>query len=30
MLPEGWNQRKLDDVSELIGGSTPSKAVSDY
>ena len=30
MLPEGWNQRKLDDVAELIGGSTPSKAVSDY
>lgn len=30
MVPEGWNQRKLDDVAKLIGGSTPSKAVSDY
>ena len=30
MAPEGWNRRKLDDVAELIGGTTPSKAVFDY
>ena len=30
MTPEGWNRRKLDDVAELIGGTTPSKAVLDY
>jgi type I restriction enzyme S subunit len=30
MVPEGWNRRKLDDVAELIGGTTPSKAFFDY
>ena len=28
-IPEGWGVGKLDDLGEIIGGSTPSKAVDD-
>ena len=28
-IPEGWEVGKLDDLGEIIGGSTPSKAVDD-
>lgn len=30
MIPEGWRIGKLDDVCNIVGGGTPSKARQDY
>ena len=29
-VPEGWEQKKIDEVCETVGGGTPSTKVSDY
>jgi len=29
-LPEGWEWKKLDDISKLIGGGTPKRNVDEY
>ncbi|MFV0554980.1 MAG: restriction endonuclease subunit S [Mangrovibacterium sp.] len=29
-IPEGWESGKLSDVGDIIGGSTPSKGITDY
>ena len=29
-IPEGWCVGKLDDIGDIIGGGTPSKAVAEY
>ncbi|MBR3892565.1 MAG: restriction endonuclease subunit S [Alistipes sp.] len=29
-IPEGWSVGKLEDIGDIIGGGTPSKAVAEY
>ena len=30
MIPEGWKVGRLDDIADVVGGSTPSKAKPEY
>lgn len=30
MIPEGWNVGRLDEIADVVGGSTPSKAKPEY
>ena len=30
MIPEGWKVGRLDEIADVVGGSTPSKAKSEY
>ena len=30
LIPEGWSVGKLEDIGDIIGGGTPSKAVAEY
>ena len=30
LIPEGWRVGKLEDIGDIIGGGTPSKAVAEY
>ena len=30
MIPEGWKVRRLDEIADVVGGSTPSKAKPEY
>ena len=30
MIPEGWKEGRLDEIADVVGGSTPSKAKPEY